>query len=773
MTGASLIVLGIAATQPVFITTVMVLYNNPNFTFNCVTLLLTWTILYFGYPQLNKLLNHHIFYGFLTEDEQMTLPESPQQSVTEFTIEYFFSIIVSACALFVYPMAFYRTDTSEFGDRYIVIAITCVATLTFILLQFFPQLFHKIRTFKSTKIVLLLLVLLFFGMGLREDSYNNLSVENATEFRGFGSIMFVCLLLLVGVRNLYRNPLIAPILRLSMKILSLYVLVMGFGAILINVNVNHNVHSLYIVNEMITPLTKLHPYSTFITQYVNLYQYFPQILKILGITQYPQLTINLVFLFLQFMSLITIGIAVYLNYYFMPQRSIVTAIIFTVPFFFISTRPFWDYSAQYFTLHLFSYSLIPVRIFAVLGVGSICGWLLRKAYTYPSKMILYVIICGIIASIGIYQNNDFGLFAAIGVGTGIVFQPFQTWTKRIGLASLFVISTIVWFGILFTLNVEWATVNGNYLFWFQRAFVSGFGGLPIKFPGNGLMIIICIIAIWLCTLKVYMILQKHTSHYSKDPLISSHFFLLMFMTTTTILGISYYMNRSTISFQGSSMYIGLGISVFLLYQLIMRMTMHQTQLLFSRYTNVAFQLLALLPIAIAVIYTPLFSRLDQDSIIIKKIIVSNPNDLINTPEYKELHITQILDIYTALRSTKMKIAFVGDFANMIDLYTNIPTANVFDHTSINLDATALNIYCNQIEQMPYDIFFINSIKKTYPCNNMMLLISQKIDGQIYLHKNFATNYPQQWNHLREILCPSEGFSWDSPINEQIRYCKAN
>jgi hypothetical protein len=72
---------------------------------------------------------------------------------------------------------------------------------------------------------------------------------------------------------------------------------------------------------------------------------------------------------------------------------------------------------------------------------------------------------------------------------------------------------------------------------------------------------------------------------------------------------------------------------------------------------------------------------------------------------------------------------------------------IFDHTGNNLDATALNIYCNQINQMPYDVFFINSIKKYYPCDHMLLLISLRIDGQVYLRNNFAQDkfFPSQWN----------------------------
>ena len=489
-----------------------------------------------------------------------------------------------------------------------------------------------------------------------------------------------------------------------------------------------------------------------------------------GVTQYPQLTIQIIYLFLQFMSLITIGIAVFLNYYFMPQRSAFIAILFTVPLFFITSRPFWDYKTQYFVLQLFSYSLIPVRMFTVLGVGSICIWLLRNANDTVFRMLLYGLGCGIIASIGIYQNNDFGLFAAVGVGAAIVFQPFQSWQKRISLAIIFLISTIIGSVGLLVLNTDWTTLNSNYLFWFQRTFASGLGSLPIQFPGNGLMIIISIVTLWFCTLNVYLILRKYASTYAKDRLISSHFALLMFIITTTVLAMSYYINRSAISFQGSSMYIGLGLSVFLLYQLIIRMTVHQPRQSFLSYANIAFQLLVLFPVAIALIYTPLYSRLDKNSMIANQIITKDLNNIANTPEYQELHIKQIQDIYLALQPLKMKVAFAGGFANLVELYTDIPSVNAFDDPSINISENALIIYCTQINQMPYDIIFVNSIKKPYKCDNMLLLVSQKIDGKVYLRRDFATHYPQQWRQINEILCPNTKFRWDSTVNQKIRYC---
>jgi hypothetical protein len=126
----------------------------------------------------------------------------------------------------------------------------------------------------------------------------------------------------------------------------------------------------------------------------------------------------------------------------------------------------------------------------------------------------------------------------------------------------------------------------------------------------------------------------------------------------------------------------------------------------------------------------------------------------------------------------MKVAYAGAFANLVELYTNIPSVNAFDEPAY-ISETSLNVFCNQINQMPYDVIFVNSIQKPIPsmrhmpiCDNMLLLISQKIDGKVYVHRNFATKHPQQWHQMNEILCPNVGFRWDSTINEEVRFCES-
>jgi hypothetical protein len=142
---------------------------------------------------------------FFGHDDQMVVPGTTDQPVAEFTIGHLFSIMVATCAAFVYPMALYRTDMSEVGDQYLVMASLCIAASTFVLLQLAPQLFRKISTFIGTKILLVLMVLAFLGLGFREDDFY-------TEFLGLGSVVLGCLLVLVLVIHIFRTTIAANVL---------------------------------------------------------------------------------------------------------------------------------------------------------------------------------------------------------------------------------------------------------------------------------------------------------------------------------------------------------------------------------------------------------------------------------------------------------------------------------------------------------------------------------------------------------------------------------
>jgi hypothetical protein len=677
------------------------------------------------------------------------VPGTTDQPAAEFTIGHLFSVLVATCAIFVYPLAMYRQDLTEVGDRFLVMAIVCTAVLVFLLLQLLPQFYDRIRTTLGAKVVLLILLIVFLGLGFREE-------DLFTDFRGFDTTILVGIILFVFVRDIWQKTVARNITKPIMILLSVYVLFMALDVILINVSLTDN---FYIINDMLSPLTSLKSYTDYIPGYVNLYQHFPRILDFVGITKYPQLTINIIYVFFQFMCIATIALAVQLNYRFMVKQSFWVAVISTVPLFIFASRPFWDYTNIYYALPLYFYSLIPVRLFAILSVGSLCIWFMRKVDTFP-QILLYGFLSGVISSIGIYQCNDFGLFAAIALGTAILFQPLQLWRNRIQLAIVYVLSTLIGLGVLLVLNTDLATLNTDYLYLWIRGSVSGYGAMTILFPGNGLMFIIVIIALLLCTLKLYLLLQRNKTTYNKDPLMANHYAILVYMATVSGLGMSYYINHSVVSFQGTSMYINLSITFFLFHQFLLRMSAQQstnaghTVNSTIHYSNFTPQIFVLLPIIIALLYTPVYNRVFQDGMPIKKIIYNSPTSMVDTPEYNELQIGYLNNVHKALEPLQMKVAFVGAFANIVELYTHIPAASVLTYpAAVEIGEPILNLYCQHIEHAPYDIFMINQY--TPHCENLLYMNSQTLNAVIYVRKDMPITHPKEWKQLRNNFCPAD------------------
>jgi hypothetical protein len=620
----------------------------------------------------------------------------------------------------------------------LVVTALCVIVATFVLLQAAPRFFFKVSTYIGAKIALLLMVLWFLVAGFREDDF-------PVPFAGLGSIVLVCLLLIVIVIPLIRNTVLAPVFRLLTNVASVLIVLMGLYTVSVSVDLWHN---LFIINEMITPLTSLIAYSSFIPQYMNVFQFFPWFLDLVGVTQFPDLTMQIIYVFLQFMSIVTIALAVSLNYHFMHKRSLFLALLFTVPLFFISSRPFWDYSKNYYTVQLFTYSLVPVRMFTVFSIGCIAVFLLHKNTQDTRKSLMYASLCGIFAGIGVYQSNDFGLFAAIAVAATIVLQPFQPLLQRMYVVTTYVLSVCLGVVLLLVSNIEITALNSSYLFWFQRSFGTGFGGLPILFPGNGFMVIISVLATWFCVLHSYFVLRRNATVFSQDPLIARNFTAVLFVATTSVFGMSYYINRSVISFQGSSMYICWSISLFLLYQLHQRIRVNQPKQPFLRYSNLAFNVLLCVPVAIALIYTPVPSRLNPDEIAIKTIFTTAANEMIETRDYKLLKVNRLKAAYKVVHKITPKTAFVGRFANVVQLYTKIPAANVFTHpVNSTIGKPALQMYCNQMTLLQYDVYLTDD---KVLCENMDLLTSKKLGIRMYLRKNYEQTNPKEWAELRDI-----------------------
>jgi hypothetical protein len=236
---------------------------------------------------------------FMTNEVIQTDNTIPTHSLN---IAHIFSVLVGTCAIIVYPMAYFRKDMNEVGDRFLVMAIICTAVLTFLFIQFLPHWYEQIKHTLWAKITLIGITSVFLIFGFREENFY-------TDFVGFGSIFLGILVLFTVVLDILRSTIAHKILKPLTILLNVYIIFMGIDAVLINVSVTDN---FYIINDMLSPLTSLKSYTDYIPGYVNLFQHFPRFLNFVGITAYPQLTMNVIYIFFEFLCIVTIAIAVHL-----------------------------------------------------------------------------------------------------------------------------------------------------------------------------------------------------------------------------------------------------------------------------------------------------------------------------------------------------------------------------------------------------------------------------------------------------------------------------
>ncbi|MCX6016028.1 MAG: hypothetical protein NT020_10655, partial [Chloroflexales bacterium] len=119
--------------------------------------------------------------GAFTTTNQDT-PDISGTATSPLSIGYLFSLFVGVSTAFVYPLAWYRTDMSEDSDKFLVLVAVCVIGITYLLIHYLPDMVNRFITHIGTKIALVLLVLLFFGIGFREENFY-------TDFLGFNSIV--------------------------------------------------------------------------------------------------------------------------------------------------------------------------------------------------------------------------------------------------------------------------------------------------------------------------------------------------------------------------------------------------------------------------------------------------------------------------------------------------------------------------------------------------------------------------------------------------------
>ncbi len=303
-------------------------------------------------------------------------------------------------------------------------------------------------------------------------------------------------------------------------------------------------HSEYVINEMFGPLNGNWPYSDYIPQYQTFYGFFfkPFLSGASAIA-----ASNTFLVFLTLLSYLTIAIGVFLSWQGLQKRSWVLALALTVPFMGITQFPTREgYLGSIAAL----LSGLSIRIFP-----GILLFLAAFYIRFNRNSNSWYLALGVLGGLVSWQSQDFGIAAVVSIGfvilVSIGFANPKSYIRAsiysggllIGLSSYPVVGKI--FG---------HSIDMSYFLYFARQFGSGFGAEGMRSPGPVLFILPLIVFLFVLH---GVVLSRSRNN---DLLVRSSY-IGFFMATWSMLGFTYYLNRSYASGQMQVLFLPIAISV--------------------------------------------------------------------------------------------------------------------------------------------------------------------------------------------------------------------
>lgn len=660
----------------------------------------------------------------------------------------YINVAIGVVAIVTMLIALFRTDYTEMWDRliYLGAGASAVGVMAWFAFQRWraqgtPK---ETRTNTALKWVMATVVVVFWWFTFQKETLNM-----RVDYLGFPWYVLGLSFLGMVVINHVLLGRMPQMLHVISVMLSVVILI---GAAIAAITPIDLLHNMYIVNEILVPVSDLVNFSTFIPQYSTLYSLLIELLVQIGGVQNPHSIIDIVYLLLQLVVLVTIYLVVRMHYKNMavPRWSI--AVIFSVPIMLFATSPWWKILSvrTYYPINMFNYSLMANRIFVVFLVGSVGIWVISRIQLWTNSRVQLMAIYGLslIAMAGLYHNSDFGTFSAISLGVALVCYPFVTLKSRMLFGSVYALGIIVNF-VLWLQVLAWrgTAVNYEYLYWFQRQFASGFGAIPINFPGNGLFLIGTAMAVAVTGVWMGIILRDRVTTYANDTKLTHMYVSVVYFGMATVFGLTYYLNRSYMAFHGSSVYGMLFVAIFALYNLMLYIQNSHEHSAGIKIHNFVLRFLVVVPLTIALTYTYIPRK---GPYYVSGSVITNAAF---GPLFDAVKVSG-----NVLRDAGFSVAYAGDFAHVIQMYADIPAVSIFNSV---LDARASRVseraYCDQLlAHHAYDVFVIKGIVKSLDetdkiCSNDMVIVhAPSMQVHFLVRKSFVQQNPTQWQRLQDI-----------------------
>lgn len=427
-------------------------------------------------------------------------------------------------------------------------------------------------------------------------------------------------------------------------------------------------HSEYVINELVGPLNGNWPYADYIPQYQTFYGF---LLKPLLMNSNAVDASNLILIFLTVLTYLTIAIGVYISWLGLNKRSWILAIGITVPFMGLTQFPNREgYLGSIAAL----LSGLSIRIFPGILLFVIALYVRSKSL----KRNWYLLV-GFVGGIVAWQSQDFGIAAVVALGFVLLIA------HGIGKLESFKVASIYSVGLILGLSVYpligkifGHTIDLSKFLFFARQFGSGFGAEGMRTPGPVLYILPLIV-------MLFVIHGATLIKNRNDETLAKISFIGFFMATWSLLGFSYYLNRSYASGQMQVLFLPIAISVASLAGVINHLS-ESGKVFTGNYKDMFFsasywrekRTSTLVPIA--AIFSLAFATL-----------LLSPNPAIETKRIKEgaesprwpkeSVVASVKDVEAAkiyANKNKLSLAFFGASSQYVELETGVESVSILN-----------------------------------------------------------------------------------------------
>jgi hypothetical protein len=459
-------------------------------------------------------------------------------------------------------------------------------------------------------------------------------------------------------------------------------------------------HSEYVINEILAPAAGYNPYQQFVPQYSFLLGWMLKpIVVSLGVVNGTTFLVN----FLTVLGYTSLLIMVYFARLSWPTLPFPLLLLAVIPF--CSPTPGWNrisFIGPASTL----LSGPPIRILGGMVVGAATIFVARSVLS-NSKVKLQVVFLGMLCSLIVWNNLDFGLAATLASTILIMVCGFTGKSNNKSALFLHIVGQFIGhLVVLIILRILGATPNWDLFGWFARQFGAGFGAITIEMPGAVNLAFPLIMGSAITGLYYIVKNGKFTLESDKDPVVSKFTTAIIaaYFGMFSGFALPYYVNRSFHAGQMSILYIPLATALIATTALMVGdIKKNQISNLRNSFPSL------ILAFMMATVYL-----IPNPSIELKRINGGNPNGTFPRPPLVSA-INEVPNVKNYANEKNMSLGFYGEGGNYVKMLTGVDSVNIFNSPLDMFQSnSAVELSCNNLAAQKKDLLVLtDSAEQTF------------------------------------------------------------